>query len=69
MLFRSEKIVTVRGPEALLAAMTADSVRILVDFSSAEVGTSSYKATATVVGTLADSVGTVGVYDVKATIQ
>ena len=68
-IITKEKSVTVRGPEELLTTMTEKDLLILVDFTGAEVGTASYKAMVYVGDKLADSVGIVGSYDVKATIQ
>lgn len=68
-LITKEKSLTVRGPAELLAAMTERDLHISVDFAGAEVGTASYKATAYVAAHLTDSVGVVGIYDVKATVQ
>ena len=68
-LITKEKSVTVRGPKALVSRMTEKDLLILVDFTGAEVGTASYKAMVYVGDQLADSVGIVGSYDVKATVQ
>lgn len=68
-LITKEKIVTVRGPKALVSKMTEKDILILVDFTGAEVGTASYKAMVYVGDQLANSVGIVGSYDVKATVQ
>lgn len=68
-IITKEKNVTVRGPKELLTAMTEKDLLILVDFTGAEVGTASYKAMVYVGDRLADSVGIVGTYDVKATVQ
>lgn len=68
-IITKEKSVTVRGPKQLLTGMTEKDLLILVDFTGAEAGTASYKATVYVGDRLADSVGIVGSYDVKATVQ
>ena len=68
-LITKEKSVTVRGTEALIKNMTEDNLTIFVDFTDAESGTASYKAMVFVDERLADSVGIVGTYDVKATVQ
>lgn len=68
-IITKEKSVTVRGPEERLTGMTEKDLLILVDFTDAEVGTASYKAMVYVGDRLADFVGIVGSYDVKATVQ
>lgn len=68
-IITKEKSVTVRGPEELLATMTEQDLRIMVDFTDAEAGTASYKAIVYVGINLSESVGVVGSYDVKATVQ
>lgn len=68
-IITKEKSITVRGPEELLAKMTEKDLLILVDFTDAEIGTASYKAMVYVGDQLAESVGIVGSYDVKATVS
>jgi YbbR domain-containing protein len=68
-LITKEKSVTVRGPKEKIKGITEKDLLILVDFTEAEVGTASYKATVAVGEELADFVGIVGTYDVKATVQ
>ncbi len=64
-----EKIVTVRGPESALAAMTAQDLMIQVDFAGAEAGTATFEAKVIVTNPqFADATGAVGTYDVAATV-
>lgn len=60
--------VTVRGPAAEINAMTAEDISVTVDFSGAEVGSSTYKATI-VFGEAFSGVGAMGTYSVSATVQ
>lgn len=65
-----EKIVTVRGPESALAAMTPLDLMIQVDFAGAEAGTATFEAKVIVTNSLfADMTGAVGTYDVAATVS
>ena len=65
-----ERIVTVRGPQELLAKMTGKDLQIRVDLTDAEAGTASYKATVIVINDqMDDLVGVVGSYDVTVTLQ
>lgn len=64
----TEKLpVTVRGPSADISKLTADNVKITVDLSGAEVGTSTYKANVVFDSTAA--MGAVGSYSVNVTVQ
>lgn len=58
--------VTVRGPKDAVAAMTGAEVKATVDFTDAQIGTSSWKAQ---VNVNAAGVGAVGAYSVSATVQ
>lgn len=64
-----EKVITVRGAKKVLDAMTEKDLLILVDFTNAEAGTASYKATVRVDGVLGGQVGIVGSYDITATVS
>lgn len=60
--------VTVRGSKSEMAKLTAENIRITVDFANAEVGTSTYKAVVTFDDGFS-TVGAVGSYSVSATVQ
>ena len=61
--------VVVRGPKAQVDAMSADALTVYVDFSNAEVGQDTYKATVYVdSGTFSD-VGAVGTYNMLGKIS
>ena len=65
-----EKLVTVRGPESALVAMTPQDLMIQVDFTDAEAGTATFEAKVIVINSLfADMTGAVGTYDVAATVS
>lgn len=65
-----EKLVTVRGQESALAAMTAQDLMIQVDFAGAEAGTATFEAIVIVTNPqFADTTGAVGTYDVAATVS
>lgn len=65
-----EKLITVRGPESALAAMTAQDLLIQVDFANAEAGMATFEAKVIVINPLyADAIGAVGTYDVAATVS
>lgn len=73
-ILTKELAVTLRGPAAVIDALTADRIQALVDFSAAEVGTDTYKVIFHVIG--ADGVGAVKnetdpekVYVVRATVS
>lgn len=63
-----EKVVKVRGPQAYLDIMTANDLKIHVDFTGAEAGTATYEAKVIVSDAFAGFVGAVGAYDVSATV-
>lgn len=58
----------VRGPEAELAQLTEKDIRAVVDFSNAEVGTATYKATI-LFGDKFPNVGALKTSSVSATVQ
>lgn len=58
--------VTVRGPKEKIQAMTGSDLKATVDFTNAELGTSSWKAQITITTA---GVGAVGAYSVSATVQ
>lgn len=60
--------VKVRGPEEEIAALTEKDVKAVVDFSAAEVGTATYKATI-VFGEKFPNVGALKTNSVSATVQ
>lgn len=68
-IITKEKTITVRGPEELLNAMTAEDVFIEIDFTNAEIGTNPYKATVYVRDLMKDMVGVVGSYDIWVTVE
>lgn len=59
--------VTLRGPTALINAITENDITVTVDFADAQVGTATMRATITITGPYSD-VGTVGTYVVSATL-
>lgn len=60
--------VTVRGPQTLIDRMSEDDISIMVDFSQAQLGTFTVKAS--VVMSMAYSkVGAIGTYQVSATLR
>lgn len=67
-LITAKLTVTVRGASMLVNAMSAEDISITVDFTGAEVGSSTYKATI-VFGEEFSSVGAMGTYSVSATVQ
>lgn len=66
-ILTKELAVTLRGPAALIDALTADQIQALVDFSAAELGTDTYKVTFRING--AEGVGAVNSYTVSATVS
>ena len=60
--------VKVRGPEAEISKLTEKDISAVVDFSAAEMGTSTYKATI-VFGEEFTSVGAMKSYSVSAMVQ
>jgi hypothetical protein len=66
-ILTKELAVTLRGPAALINALTADQIQALVDFSAAELGTDTYKVTFRING--AEGVGAVNNYTVSATVS
>lgn len=65
-ILTKELAVTLRGPAAVIDALTADHIQALVDLSTAELGTDTYKVTIRVIG--ADGVGAINSYTVSATV-
>ena len=65
----TEKIsVQVRGPMSLMSAITEEDISLTVDFTDAEPGTSTYKATV-VMGEGYEQVGAIGTVSVSATVK
>lgn len=60
--------VSVRGPAAEVAKLTDEDISLTVDFTNAEVGTFTFKATAIFADGIT-TVGTVGPLSVSATVQ
>ena len=60
--------VKVRGPKDEISSMTAEDIKAVVDFSNAEAGTTTYKATI-VFGEEFAHVGALKTYTVSATVQ
>lgn len=60
--------VTVRGSRDQVNAITASDMNVMVDFTSAEVGTGTYKALIYVDSTKFGTVGALGSYIVSATV-
>ncbi len=59
--------VTLRGPTALINAITQDDIAVTVDFGNAQVGTATMRAKI-IIDTPYSDVGTVGTYVVSATL-
>lgn len=59
--------VVIRGPQADIAKLTGDSVKIQVDMSTAAAGTATYKVTIVIDSKFA-TLGSVGVYNVTVTV-
>lgn len=69
-IIAKEKVVTVRGPADQLAKLSENDLRILVDFTNAEAGTASYKATVIILDEqLKNTLGIMFGYDIPATVQ
>lgn len=60
--------VTVRGEEAAIEELTAEDLRIRVDFSAAELGTDTYKAEVYTVASKFSGIGGVGDFFVNAEV-
>ena len=60
--------VKLRGPAAMVNAMTERDVMVTVDFTDAELGTDTKKATVTI-SSKYDGVGAVGTYSVAVTVK
>lgn len=67
-MITKEKKVTLRAEKDVLDALTAEDVSIIVDFTNAEAGNATYKASVTLPSYLSSKVGIVGTYDVTATV-
>lgn len=67
-LITKEKQVTVRGTKEVLDAITENDFAIIVDFSNAEPGNASHKATVQFSSGFTGKLGVVGSYEVNATI-
>ena len=67
-LITEKLVVTLRGPSAQVANITPDDIYVTVDFTGAEVGTSTFKATATY-GEGFESIGTLKTESVSAKIE
>lgn len=61
--------VRLRGPAAVMKTITADAVKVIVDFSGKEAGSFTVKPTITVQGEAFMNVGHVGSYSVSATLR
>ena len=60
--------VSFRGPAAMVNAMTEKDIMVTVDFTDAELGTDTKKATVTI-SSKYDGVGAVGTYSVSVTVK
>lgn len=60
--------IRVRGPVALVDAMTEENIKVTVDFTDAEIGSDTRKATITI-STEYEGVGAVGSYIVSVTVK
>ena len=60
--------VKVRGPSELMLLLTEEDITAVVDFSAAEIGTATYKATITFAEGF-ESIGALKTYSVSATVQ
>ena len=60
--------VSLRGPAAMVGAMTERDILVTVDFTDAELGTDTKKATITI-SSKYDGVGAVGTYSVSVTVK
>lgn len=61
--------VTLRGPRALVSAMTADNVTLRVDMTGATAGIDAYKATVVLDGRYQQEVGALGSYSITAKLK
>lgn len=60
--------VSIRGPKALIAKLSAGDIKLVIDFANAELGTATYKAAVVLSEKYAEA-GAVGAYTVSATVQ
>lgn len=67
-LITKKLTVIVRGPSGLLSALTEEDIYVEVDFSNAEEGTSTFKATVLFTEEF-QKMGAVGTYSVSATVK
>jgi len=67
-LITQKLTVVVRGPAVLMARLTQEDIAVVVDFSHAEIGSSTFKA-AIVFPEEFQKVGAVGTYSVSATVK
>ena len=63
-----EMTVVVRGPKAQVEALTSENLRVLVDFTGAQLGMDTYKAMIQVDSGTFKDVGAVGIYTVYARV-
>ncbi len=63
-----EMAVVVRGPKAQIDALTAENLRVQVDFADAQAGADTYKALVQVNSGTFKGVGAVGIYSVYAEV-
>ena len=61
--------VRLRGPAAVMKKLTAQDIKVVVDFSGKELGSFTIKPTITVSGEAFANVGAVGSYSVSATLR
>lgn len=61
--------VRLRGPAAIMKKLTAQDIKVVVDFSGKELGSFTIKPTITVSGEAFANVGAVGSYSVSATLR
>lgn len=61
--------VRLRGPAAIMKKLTAQDIKVVVDFSGKELGSFTIKPTITVSGEAYANVGAVGSYSVSATLR
>ena len=61
--------VRLRGPAAIIKKLTAQDIKVVVDFSGKELGSFTIKPTITVSGEAFANVGAVGSYSVSATLR
>lgn len=67
-MITQELEIRVRGPVALVDAMTEENIILTVDFTDAELGTDTKRATV-VIGEGFEGVGAVGTYSVSVTVK